>query len=535
MKTLLVNNISLPLDYVGGDAFHEAKKRLRAMHILPSDATFRLYRRSVDARRRDRVHFVASVAVTGSFGELSDRELASGQMSLRNEYLPTVGTPDQRLKARPVIVGCGPAGLFAALALAENGYRPLLIERGGPVDERSAAHLAFQRSRVLDTENNIQFGAGGAGTFSDGKLVTRISDPVTTHILESFVSFGAPDEILWQAKPHIGTDILRGVIDAMCQRLLELGGEIAYHTRLTGIVRRESEVVGIRTTRGEIPCGALILAIGNSANDTYRMLLAEGCAIEAKPFSVGMRIEHLQEDIDAAMYGDFAGHPALGHAEYQLSWDTARRGVYTFCMCPGGEVVAAASNENTVVVNGMSYHARASKNANSAIAVSIFPSDFGGTPDGAMQYRERIERAAYLAGGGRYRAPAYTVGALLEREPSARIGRITPSYLEGDVSFVSPEAYLPKTVLDGIRGALPAFERRIEGFSISDAILTGPETRTSAPNRILRDENRVAIGTVILFPAGEGAGYAGGITSSAADGYRTALALMSLYRPYEND
>ena len=500
MKTYILNNINLSLDACEEDAYDEVRRRLRQYRILPSDATFRLYRRSVDARKKESVHFVLSVAVTGSFSEIPSAKLARLGMSEQKEAQEPSFSPTARLSARPVIVGAGPAGLFC-------------------------------RTRVLDTESNIQFGAGGAGTFSDGKLVTRISDPAVNRILRDFVTFGAPKEILWQAKPHVGTDILRTVVSKICAHLQSLGADIRYHTRVEQLVLNNGKVTALKTNRGDLPCGAVILAVGNSANDLFRSMLSSSLVIEPKPFSVGMRIEHLQADIDSALYGSFAGHPALGHAEYQLSHDTAGRGVYTFCMCPGGEVVAAASEEETVVVNGMSYRARDGVNANSAVAVSVFPEDYGATPLGAIAFRERLERIAYRVGGGDYTAPAIRLGSFLHGEPIGESGKITPSYLGGAVRYVSPDTWLPPFLTEALRGGLAAFDRRIHGFADRDAVLTGVETRTSCAIRILRDERRHAIGTTNLYPCGEGAGYAGGITSSAADGYRTALALMSEFSP----
>ena len=371
--TYLVSDIVLPLDYVEGEAFSQAASRLRAAGIMPDkDVRYSLFRRSVDARRRDNVRFNVSVQVSGDLPQLSDDTLKRHKIAVRREADLQAGIPDRKLSERPVIVGSGPAGLFAALLLAENGYRPIVLERGGSLSERIAAVESFRETRRLDPSSNVQFGAGGAGTFSDGKLVTRISDPAVSFVLRRFVEFGAPEDVLLSARPHVGTDRLREVLSRMIAYLESSGAEFRYHTEVTGIKHANGTAVSVETNEGEIPCGALILAVGNSASDLFLRLLRDGFPVEPKPFSVGMRIEHPQEMIDRALYGSFAGHPALGHAEYNLSCDTSTRGVYTFCMCPGGEVVPGASEEETVVVNGMSYHERNGRNANSAVCVSVF-------------------------------------------------------------------------------------------------------------------------------------------------------------------
>ena len=430
-----------------------------------------------------------------------------------------------------VVIGSGPAGLFAALLLAERGYKPTLIERGGSVEDRRRAYEKFKRDRVLLDDTNIQFGAGGAGTFSDGKLVTRIGDPLSSYVLSRLSAEGAPEEIKYSARPHIGTDVLSVVVENVIKKIEALGGRVLFGTKYLSSKECLGKISSVVTSRGEIPAGAVILAIGHSARDTYKTLIESGADIVAKDFSVGMRIEHLREDIDRAMYGSFAERGILSGAEYNLSHNTKVRGVYTFCMCPGGEVVAAASEAGGVVVNGMSNHSRSGRNSNSAVVCSIFKDDFGGSPEAAIEFQRNIERRAFLSGGGDYTAPMITVGDFLSGALSREPSRILPTYMDGGVRLCRPEEYLPERVCEAIKGALPEFDKKIRGFSACDAVLTGAETRTSAPVRIIRDRDTLlASGYSNLYPAGEGAGYAGGITSAAIDGIKVAIALMSKYR-----
>ncbi len=529
---LLINNIKLPVNASEAEAFSVAKGILRKCGLLSYAEEYSIFRRSVDARRKPEIFFVYSVAVTGEFPSIDpDRQRKLGISLQQPLSMPKPIFGEAKLSAPPVIVGSGPCGLFAALMLAEEGYRPIILERGGSVSERQAAVDRLNTEHILDTDTNIQFGAGGAGTFSDGKLITRINDPFTSYVLERFIEFGAPEEIRYIAKPHIGTDILAAVVERMLDRILSLGGRVLYHTKYLHPIIKNTSVTAVATSRGEIDCGALILAIGHSARDTYEGIIKGNFSVEAKSFSVGMRIEHLAEDIDYAMYGNSAHNPKIGHAEYALSHNTKERGTYTFCMCPGGVVVAAASEENGVVVNGMSYNSRSEKNSISAVVTSVFREDYGATPMAAIEFQRKIERAAFAAGGGGFSAPIITVGDFMSDACKTEPKRILPSYMSGNnVKIAKPDSYLPDFVCKGIRSALLDFDRKIKGFACDDAVLTGAETRTSAPLRILRDnESRLAIGFSNIFPAGEGAGYAGGITSAAIDGVRSALALMKSF------
>ena len=529
MKRIVVSNIKKPFTASEQEYIDEAKLRVKRAGLSARDFSFKLHKRSIDARKKDDILCVCSVlAETSSNISLpEDRMKKYGISEAANDTIKVL-FGSKRLYSRPVVVGLGPAGIFCALLLAENGYAPIVLERGSRVEEREKAVARFYSGGGLDVNSNIQFGAGGAGTFSDGKLVTRISDEKCSYVLKRLHEFGAPDEILYKAKPHIGTDILRRVVSAAASRIEEHGGEIRYNTKL-------EDINGLKalTSSGELDCGVIVLALGHSARDTYKMLLSREFAIEPKPFSVGVRIEHLQEDIDKALFGKYAGHPMLGKGEYNLSDTSGGRGVYTFCMCPGGEVVAAASEEGGVVVNGMSRFARDGKNANSAVAVSVRTDDFGGTVEGAIEFQRSIERAAFTAGGKDYTVPVQTFGDFIEDKAVTEPKRIMPTYMGGRFKVAELGTLLPRFVVSELKSGISGFERRIAGFSARDAVLSGFETRTSAPLRILRGDDMWAIGREGIYPTGEGAGYAGGITSAAVDGIKTALAIMAKYSPIE--
>ncbi len=533
-RGIIVSGINLSPNVDESEAYALAAGELKRAGISPARLRFNIYKRSVDARKKNDIKIVYSVAClfdTPYEGELPVLKKYRAAFMMSEEMDITCGS--ERMGASPLVVGMGPAGLFAALLLAENGYAPTIIDRGECVADRCRAYQKFVVSGILDTESNIEFGAGGAGTFSDGKLLTRINDAKISYVLHRFCDFGAPESILTEAKPHIGTDILLGVVDRMLKEIERLGGRVLYRTRLDGICHMPNGNIKAVTNCGDIECSALLLATGHSARDTYKMLLESGYTVLPKAFSVGVRIEHLREDIDRAMYGDMAGHEKLGRGEYHLSDTTSGRGVYTFCMCPGGEVVAAASEEGGVVVNGMSRNARDGINSNSAVAVSVRPEDYDGTPMGAVEFQRNIERAAYVAGGNDFYAPVMTVGDLLSGKCGSEPKRIMPTYRDGRVRTADLNQVFPKFIIDELKLGLNSFERKLCGFACADAVLTGAETRTSAPVRILRDENFEAVLHKGVYPCGEGAGYAGGITSSAIDGIKAAIKIIEKFSPMD--
>ncbi len=541
VRRAVIEGISVPLGTAEADVLRQAEKKMKRTGVSATAGSlhFRLYKKSVDARKREDIRLVYSVLVTveDDHPGLDEERLARAGIKPHRPGALSDARGDIPLVARPLVVGMGPAGLFCAYRLAAAGYAPILIDRGDPIADRVRAVERFAREGVLDTESNIQFGAGGAGTFSDGKLMTRIHDARCAYVLETFHRMGAPDDILLQAKPHIGTDILRAVVDQMLSEIERLGGTLSYRCRLDGFDRLPDGSFSAHTTRGDIPCGAIVLAPGHSARDTYRYLIDRRMMVEPKPISVGVRIEHERGEIDRLFYGDAAGHPDLGAAEYNLSDTRGERGVYTFCMCPGGEVVAAASEEETVVVNGMSAHARDGRNSNAAIAVSVRPTDYepvdGNHALGAIAFQRRLERAAFVAGGSNYDVPVETVGDFLDGDIARHApARVLPGYRGGDHFRVARMGeVLPPFVIASLSDGLRSFDRKVKGYASPDAVLSAAETRTSAPVRILRGENLCAIGEPGIYPCGEGAGYAGGITSAAVDGLRVAEAIMAAHAP----
>lgn len=497
---------------------------------------FRIVRQSLDARKKQDIFFLTHVELTVDEATarriLKNPKLQAERVQKRTLPEPIFGT--RQAAGRIVVVGLGPGGLFAAWQLAKYGYRPLIIERGKPISERVLDVETYWTTGRLHTASNVAFGEGGAGTFSDGKLTTRIKDDRIDGVLKQLIACGAPEEIAYLAKPHIGTDRLRTVVQTMREEICRLGGEVRFETTLTDLVMRDGELTAVeiehcgRTERVE--CSALVLAIGQAARDTYRMLFDRGVAMAPKAFAVGVRAEHPQIMVNQSQYGSFWDHPRLGAAEYRLTAKSGTRGVYTFCMCPGGKVVASASGEGQIVVNGMSDYARDGENANAAVVVQVTPEDFGTHPLDGLRFQEELERKAYLLGGGDGVAPACTVGDYLQDRPTQRFGSVHPSYRPG-VRGVLLKECLPDFVAAGVRDGLRDFGRKLKGYDRDDAVLTAVESRTSAPLRILRNEEMQSLSVRALYPVGEGCGYAGGIVSAAVDGWKAAEAVMRQYRP----
>ncbi len=524
-----INELKLPLDYDDKALLSLSAKALKTDASKIDSVS--LYRRSVDARKKDNVMFSASVDVTLKVDEDSVlRRCRSNKIAKAKKYIYELPM-SKHLEKRPIVIGAGPAGLFAALILAQAGQRPILVERGKSVDDRTSDVNEFWLTGKLDTQSNVQFGEGGAGAFSDGKLNTGTKDPRSRKILEEFVAHGAPEEILFSAKPHIGTDRLKPTVKAIRNDIIKNGGEVRFSTKLTKISAAGGRVTAVEVeSNGKtqtIETDHVILALGHSARDTFEMLLGSGFAMEAKPFSVGVRIEHLQEKINKSQYGRFYSDPHLGAADYKLNVHLGSgRGVYTFCMCPGGCVVAAASENDTVVTNGMSEFARDGRNANSALLVGVSPSDFGSdSPLAGVAFQRKLECASFTAGGESYKAPTQRVGDLLAGRKTTSLGEVTPTYRPG-VEFARVEDYLPNYVAESLREAIPLLDGRLHGFADPDAVITGTETRSSSPVRILRGESLESLSVAGVYPCGEGAGYAGGIMSAAADGIRCAEAIL---------
>ncbi|MDP3816885.1 NAD(P)/FAD-dependent oxidoreductase [Pseudomonas sp.] len=528
---LRITELKLPLDHPI-DALRPAI--VQRLGIADGELLdFNLFKRSYDARKKSsELQFIYTLDCTvrdeaALLARLKDdRQIGP---SPDTAYKP-VGQSAENLEERPLVVGFGPCGIFAALILAQAGLRPIVLERGTEVRQRTKDTWGLWRKHVLNPESNVQFGEGGAGTFSDGKLYSQIKDPkhLGRKVLQEFVKAGAPEEILYVSKPHIGTFRLTGVVAAMREEIKALGGEVRFQQRVSDVLIEDGQLLGVVLGSGEqIRSRQVILALGHSSRDTFRMLHSREVFMEAKPFSVGFRIEHPQSLIDRARLGKYAGHPKLGAADYKLVHHASNgRSVYSFCMCPGGTVVAATSEPNRVVSNGMSQYSRNERNANAGIVVGITPEqDYPGGPLAGVELQERLESQAYLLGGSNYEAPGQLVGDFIAGRPSTELGSVEPSYKPG-VKLGDLALALPDFAIEAIREALPAFDKQIKGFALADAVLTGIETRTSSPLRITRGADMQSLNVKGLYPAGEGAGYAGGILSAGVDGIRVAEALI---------
>jgi uncharacterized FAD-dependent dehydrogenase len=533
---LRITEIKLPLTSATDKGHSDKEIRaavVKKLSINTADLlSFSIFKRGIDARKANAILLVYSLDVTIN-GEA--KILAKLNKDPHVKLTPDtsykfVANAPANITERPIVVGLGPAGLFAALILAQSGFKPLVLERGKAVRERTKDTWDLWRKGVLNPESNVQFGEGGAGTFSDGKLYSQIKDPkhYGRKVLQEFVKAGAPEEILYVSHPHIGTFRLVGMIEEMRNNIIALGGEIRFQSKVGDIEVKDGEVQGVILASGErISTNHLVLAVGHSARDTFEMIHKRGIFIEAKPFSIGFRIEHPQSLIDHARHGPNAQHPILGSADYKLVHHASNgRSVYSFCMCPGGTVVAAASEEGRVVTNGMSQYSRNERNANAGIVVGITPEvDFPGDPLAGIELQRKWESQAYLLGGSNYQAPGQLVGDFLANQPSTQFGQVTPSYTPG-VHLTNLDTALPEFAISAIREAIPQFAKQIKGFDLADALLTGVETRTSSPIRIKRnDDDLQSINTKGLYPTGEGAGYAGGILSAGVDGIRVAEAV----------
>lgn len=525
---IIVSGIKLPYNTPEQEAVDQALQTIQVGRLSVKSAY--IHKKSIDARKGG-LFRVYSVAIEVELGvDKLQRLLQQPQIKLMAPVLSIEPTGERAMAARPIVVGFGPAGMFAALVLAEHGYCPIVLERGQAMAQRDQSVSHFFATGNLDTQSNIQFGEGGAGTYSDGKLTTRTHDPRGQLITNYLVQHGAPPEIVSEAKPHIGTDLLKNIVVSIRNRIEACGGQVLFNTCVTDLSITHGKVKQVKTTQGDFAAETVILAVGHSARELYELMDKKSIALLPKSFAVGVRIEHLQKTIDRGLYGEYCDTYDLPAGEYALANTQNDRGCYTFCMCPGGQVVAAASEAGGVVTNGMSYHARNGVNANSAVVVSVKESDFTqNTPLDGMYFQRDLEQKAFALGGGNYVAPVQLFGDFLQGRKSQKLGEVEPTYSRG-YSFENLNNILPSFICEHMQSSIGLFGKKLKGFDNPSSVLTGVETRTSAPVRIVRGDDMMSINTQGLYPCGEGAGYAGGIMSAAVDGIKVAQEIMKCFR-----
>lgn len=530
---LIVRNIVLPYKSSKDEALRIAKRNLLKFFSQYEIIKLEISKRSVDARKKDNICFNYSVkAYIESNRVIDEKVLNNADIITEKEAFLDLKYGSEKLNNRPIIIGFGPAGMFCAYILTLHGYKPLVIERGADVYARKAIVDNFYKTRVFSEQSNIQYGAGGAGTFSDGKLMTRINSSLSSLVIDTFYKFGAPESILYEAKPHIGSDKLINIVSGFSDYITKNGGEILYNTKFEKFIIKNDKVVGVVTDKGEFSSEVVVLALGHSARDTIKNIRNQQMNVEAKPFSVGFRIEHNQAYMDEINYGKAAKDGILPHVEYSLSTNTKDRGVYTFCMCPGGVVVPAMSEKKTVITNGMSDYLRNQTNSNSAVCCSINLRDVNNDVDTAESFISEIEKKAFILGGSDYSAPSETVGSYLKGKNNI-IKDIIPSYMNNGVKMTKLDSLFPDFVNDSLKKGLFDFGHKIKGFDYDYAVLTGPETRTSSPIRINRNDELQSLKYENVYPCGEGAGYAGGITSASIDGIKCAQKIINKFKPLQ--